>query len=278
MHQNNRIKHLCKQKQHDKYYTKPIVVQRCLDLLYSANLHNYDFAIDPSAGSGVFYYAILDLYPDIKKIAMDLYPDFSSSEIMTQDWLQYEIPNIYKSVLVMGNPPFGQYNKLSTQFLQHAFKFSNVKTIGFILPNVYKKHTRQKIIPSNWRISAIMDLGENCFTLNDVSYHIPSSFFIFDQSSGIDLRVNPFEYIDTPDFYFGNKDHFDIFVFGASPKHITFDPKPNNRGYYLKSKISVKHLVNKIQRINWCGNSCASGGVYWLTKHEFLEQYIKNYG
>jgi len=97
---------------------------------------------------------------------------------------------------------------------------------------------------------------------------------VFYKSAGKDLRVNPDRYTETKDFTFGSKDNFDIFVFGVSPTKVITDPQPNNKGYYLKSKIPVNELINKIQRIKWMGNSCASGGVYWLTKYEFLEQYI----
>jgi hypothetical protein len=51
--------------------------------------------------------------------------------------------------LIIGNPPFGNRNALSKRFLEHSFSFSNVGTVGFILPNVYKKHTLQSIIPED---------------------------------------------------------------------------------------------------------------------------------
>ena len=53
------------------------------------------------------------------------------------------------------------------------------QTIAFVLPNVYRKHTRQKILPYNWRIVSITELGRDCFTLEGKEYHVPASFFIF---------------------------------------------------------------------------------------------------
>ena len=79
---------------------------------------------------------------------------------------------------------------------------------------------------------------------------MPASFFIFDKSEGKDLRVNPNAYTETNNFKFSNKDDFDIFVFGASPRRITKTPTPNNRGYFLKSKIPVEDLISRIKAVN----------------------------
>ena len=252
----------------DKFYTKEEVVKRCLDEIQKLP-YIYDCVIEPSAGNGAFYKKI----QHDNKIGIDIDPQHD--EIIKGDWLKYNVRDVHERVLVIGNPPFGQYQKLSSKFILHAISFSNVQTIAFILPDVYRKHTRQKILPYNWRIVSITDLGRDCFTLEGQDYHVPASFFIFDKSEGKDLRVNPNAYTETNDFKFSNKDDFDIFVFGASPTRITKKPTPNNRGYYLKSKIPVDDLISRIKAVDWNGNSCANGGVYWLTKYEFLEQYIK---
>ena len=254
----------------DKFYTKQEVVKRCLDEINKLP-YRYDRVIEPSAGDGAFYKNI----EHDTKIGIDIDP--RHDEIIKGDWFNYNVSEMYKCVLVIGNPPFGQYQRLSSKFISHALSFRNVQTIAFILPDVYRKHTRQKILPYNWRIVSIIELGRDCFTLEGKAYHVPASFFIFDKSEGKDLRVNPNAYTETNDFEFSNKDDFDIFVFGASPKRITKTPTPNNRGYFLKSKIPVKDLISKIKAVDWRGNSCANGGVYWLTKFEFLEQYIKRH-
>ena len=250
----------------DKYYTKKEVVLFCLGKL---NFKKYDFIIEPSAGDGAFY----DEIKFTHKIGLDIAPE--SLGIKKQDWLSYKIGTSYKNVLIVGNPPFGVHHTLSTEFLKHSFQFENVKTIAFILPNVYKKHTRQKIIPKNWRIKNIYPLQKNSFVFEGETKHIPCSFFIFDKSEGIDLRFIPEKYKETRDFTFGNKHDFDIFVFGASPHKIIKNPTENNRGYFLKSKIPVEYLKRNIQSIKWEGNSAASGGVFWLTKPEFCYEYTK---
>ena len=270
MHQNRRKEPATKGKALDKYYTKKEVARQCLKELGDLS-RRYDFVIEPSAGDGAFY----DEIEHENKIGMDIAP--CHKEIIQQDWLKYSVGSERKRVLVVGNPPFGQYHKLSSAFISHALSFSSVQTIAFILPNVYNKHTRQKILPRNWRIRSITELRRNAYVLDGEDYHVPTSFFVFDKSKGKDLRVNLSFYTGASDFEFGDKHDFDIFVFGASPKRVTQDPKPNNRGHYLKSKIPVPDLIEKIKHVDWTGNSCASGGVYWLTKREFLEQYVKHY-
>ena len=250
----------------DKYYTKRQVAFFCLEKLH---LKNYDLIIEPSAGNGAFY----DQIPCKNKIGIDIAPE--NAHIIQQDFLKYKVEGAYKNVLIVGNPPFGINNILSTEFLKHSFRFENVQTVAFILPNVYNKHTRQKIIPKNWRIKNICPLPKNSFVFENQTKHVPCSFFIFDKSKGKDLRFRPEKYQDTQDFTFGTKNDFDIFVFGASPTKITTNPTKNNRGYFLKSKISVAQLIKNIQSIEWKGNSCANGGVFWLTKPEFCYAYSK---
>ena len=257
----------------DKYYTKKSVVKRCLkeDSLFQ----DYDLVVEPAAGNGNFW----DLIRHPHKVGMDIAPEHR--DIKTQDWFSYMVSWEYASVLVIGNPPFGRYHTLSKRFIEHALLFPNVRTIAFVLPNVYKKHTRQRIIPPNWRIKSIVDLGKNPFTLNGKDYHIDSSFFVIDRSSGEDLRAPCLSHVvETEDFVFANGKDYDLFVFGASPRKILGrgEVKTNNRGYFLKAKTEVNALVDKIKSVPWQGSSCANGGVFWLNKTEFITQYNAFHG
>ena len=270
MHQLNRIAPTTRGEALDQYFTKPEVAQRCITAL--ADLSRYDLVIEPSAGNGVF----LDAISHPNKVGLDIDPQHR--DVIRADWFDYEIPDSARSVLVVGNPPYGQYHKLSSAFIRRAITFHNVETIAFILPNVYRKHTRQRIIPGHWRIASILDLGRDCFTLDGNDYHVPTSFFVLDRSNGPDLRVHPPTRVTgTADFDFGTSRDFDVFVFGAAPKCVITDPTPNNRGHFLKAKIPVPTLISRIKSVDWEGNSCATGGVFWLTKLEFAEQYRAAY-
>ena len=156
----------------DKFYTKQEVVKRCLDELNKLP-YTYDCVIEPSAGDGAFYKNI----EHDTKIGIDIDPQHD--EIIKGNWFNYNISEVYKRVLVIGNPPFGQYQKLSSKFISHALSFRNVQTIGFILPDVYRKHTRQKILPYNWRIVSITELGRDCFTLEGKGISCACKFLHF---------------------------------------------------------------------------------------------------
>ena len=250
----------------DKYYTKDHVVDRCLRLI-QRDLKMCDLVIDPSAGDGAF----LNRIPHKNKIGMDVAPD--ADNIRRGDWLRYFVPRGYQKVAVTGNPPFGTNHALSQAFIRHALSFANVSLIAFILPDVYKKHTRQRILPKEWRIRLVSDTGKNAFVFEGRERNMPCSFFVFDKSPGVDLRFRPEDHAEAVDFSWGCPDDFDIFMFGAAPRKLTRCPTPNNRGYYLRAKIPVPQLERRLREMCWTGNSAASGGVYWLTKPEIVAQY-----
>lgn len=252
-------------KKLDKFYTKKTIIKK---IIKNINQELFDLIIEPSAGNGNF----LKYLDKNKTISFDIEPE--NINIKKQDWFKYNINKNFKKVLIIGNPPFGKNNILSLKFLKHSFSFKNVYEIAFILPNVYKKYTKQKIIPSNFYIKKIIDLGKNPFLLGDKEYHVPCSFFIFTKDKVIDLRTIKKE--TTKDFKFTNKnDKYDFFIFGAAPKKIIKNPQKNNRGYFIKSLIEKKILLNNFKNINWKGNSSANGGVFWLTKTEIINNYEK---
>jgi len=252
---------------YDKFYTKENIVKKVLKFL---NLNSYDFIIEPSAGAGAFS----NLLPSYKTISLDIQPE--GEGIKKQNFLNYEFNSIYNKILIVGNPPFGKNNVLSKEFLIYSFKQPNVKTVAFILPNIYKKYSRQSIIPSDFKIVKIIDLPINSFTLSNNDHHIPCSFFIFERNSRKrDLRQKIRN--ETNDFYFVSKtSKYDFFIFGAAPKRIINKAKPNNRGYYIKSKINPNKLRNNFKKINWIGHSSVNGGIYWLTKTDIIENYERD--
>ncbi len=249
----------------EKYYTNGQTVKDCLTVV-SGTLSRFDYVVEPSAGDGAFLRQI----QHNNKIGIDIEPEDRS--VVRYDWFKFEINPKYKRVLIIGNPPFGKYHCLSDAFLRRAFSHANVRTVAFILPNTYNKHSRQKIIPADWRIKNILELGKNCFIFNGVEKHIPCSFFVFDKSRGKDLRFDP-QKVKTNDFVFSKPPHFDFFVFGASPSKVIKDVQSNNRGYFIKSMIDKKTLKERFKNIKWKGNSCANGGVAWFTKAEIVHQY-----
>lgn len=251
----------------DKFYTKKDVIKK---IIKKINLDKYDLIIEPSAGSGNF----LEFLPMGKTIALDIAPE--NKIIKKMNWFDFEISPKYKKVLVIGNPPFGKFNKLSKDFLTHSFSFKNVDTVAFVLPNVYKKYTMQRIIPKEYVIKKIIDIPRNSFELSGEEYHVPCSFFVITKGKGKDMRQD--KNIDTNDFVFTTSNDYDFFMFGAAPHKTIKLPNGNNRGYYVKAKnVSASKLKQRFLNLDWRGHSSANGGVSWFTKVDIIENYKREH-
>ena len=92
----------------DKYYTKEIVVEQCLNMVKKyIELNTDDLIVEPSAGNGSFIKGIKELTSNFK--FYDIEPE--NKEIITQDNLFYDDSNIkkaYNKIHIIGNPPFGR--------------------------------------------------------------------------------------------------------------------------------------------------------------------------
>lgn len=257
----------------DKFYTKKNVAKSCIDLI--DNLNDYDLIIEPSVGGGSFFNNL----KEYNVLGIDLDPTIKHEDIITHDWLTYNIDFLIPKVLVIGNPPFGKRNKLSVDFIKHAALFNNVYSIAFVLPDVYNKHTLQKNIPKEFRLKTIFKLPYNSFEVDGEEYHVPCSFFVFEKSSGTCLRFNPDNYKETVDWTYGTKEDADFYIMGASPKTVKElkDVEPNNRGYYIKLKENKDKdkIIEKFKNLKWGGHSSANGGVAWMTKPEIVKNYME---
>jgi len=115
----------------DKFYTKESVI---LDLIDMLEMDKYDIFIEPSAGDGAF----LKHLPKSKTIAMDIQPDVP--EIFEEDFFNFRpSPEQHssKSIITVGNPPFGKNSSLAIKFFNHAAKYS--ECIAFVLPRTFRK-------------------------------------------------------------------------------------------------------------------------------------------
>jgi hypothetical protein len=261
-----------KKSANDKFYTKQEIAIHCIEHIKHHVSDDVIF-IEPSAGAGAFSNLI-------SCIAFDIDPETDS--IVKQDFLEVEDSWIGESLCFFGNPPFGSRNKLTNAFIKKALSFSGTKYIAFVLPSVFKKRTMQRVFPSDWNLIETIDLPRNSFTLNAAEYHVPCIFQIWERnSSSIDLREvkQPRE---CTDFAIVHKTKADIFVFGAAPHKILriTDVSPTNRGHYLKSKIDISALCDRISSVDWkaCATSSVNGGVAWFSSDEFVKHYVLKYG
>lgn len=259
------IKKIIKKNELDKFYTQKNIAAECIEYL-KLYINDKTILIEPSAGNGSFS----DL---IECIAYDIAPE--NDRIIKKDFFDVVIKD--ENICVFGNPPFGNRSNLAKQFISHAL---NAGIIAFILPEVFMKFTYQQIFPSSWKLVHQNKLENNSFLLENKEYHVPSVFQIWIKDCDKeDLRAKKIIITETNDFSIVGKHDSSgvIFSFGASPSKIIHREavKESNRGYFLSPKIDKELLITKIKAVNWnnYGKSSVSGGVFWLTKTEYIMSY-----
>lgn len=116
----------------DQYYTNVDVArkyyQQAIMYLNSKGIDEKNcFFVEPSAGDGSFF----DLLPEDRRIGLDICPSHHS--VIEQDFLTW-IPQIPKdkTIVYIGNPPFGYRGWLALQFMNKAAQ--NADFVFFILP------------------------------------------------------------------------------------------------------------------------------------------------
>lgn len=187
-------------KELDQFYTNPIVAQQCMDLLAKkVNLADFDYFIEPSAGSGSFF----SLLPKKKRIGLDLEP--KHPEVIEQDFFTYTFPHKNKKAIAIGNPPFGKRSRLAISFFNHATEFCDV--IAFIVPLQWRKWSVQSKIKKGWMLVHDETLPEQSFIFKDKPYGVRCSFQVWKKGDGSSLRLEnklPTAHADFEMFLYNN--------------------------------------------------------------------------
>lgn len=161
----------------DKYYTKPIVVELCLNLFKKyIEIDGDDLIIEPSAGKGSFIRGIKSITSNYK--FYDLEPD--NDEIIKQDYLLYDYcGGVGRRVHIIGNPPFGRQSSLAIKFIKKSCEFCD--SISFILPKSFKKDSLKNKFPLNYHLIFEIDLPDKSFLVNGVEHDVPCIFQIWER-------------------------------------------------------------------------------------------------
>jgi hypothetical protein len=159
----------------EKYYTKPEVVKKCIELFKKhVEINDVDLFVEPSAGNGAFINEIKTLGKNY--VFLDVEPEHK--EIFKQDFLEWNFDfGSFGGVHVIGNPPFGKLSSIAKQFIKKSCKFAD--TIAFILPRSFKKETMQKCFDSKFHLVCENDLGINSFHISGLEYDVPCVYQIW---------------------------------------------------------------------------------------------------
>ena len=257
----------------DKYYTKPHIVEQCINLaIEHLKIISEDFIIEPSAGNGSFINEIKNITSNY--IFYDLEPEHS--EIIKQDYLLFDYPtniqNNYNKIHVIGNPPFGRQSSLAIQFIKKSCQFCD--SISFILPKSFKKESMQKSFPINYHLIVQYDIPDNSFLVDNKEHNVPCVFQIWEKKNFnriIPPKLTPSNYSfvkknEEPDFAFRRV--------GVNAGHISKDvlDKSEQSHYFIKfdEKISDE-LYSQLSTIPFdCKNNTV--GPKSISKQELIKE------
>lgn len=209
----------------DKYYTRSEIAEGCLDALYEklggmgglpdkglGELNSFRdvvrsgmhpaakfFFVEPSAGAGAFY----DLLPDTRRLGMDICPTWSRTDILKQDFLEWEPAGLPKpnQTVVIGNPPFGRRGSSAVDFFKKSASFAD--TVAFVVPVSFRKFSIQRQLPQSFKLVGWKELPQDAFELPDGSnYRVNAEFQIWSKLAGFktDFRLHARPPITHSDF------------------------------------------------------------------------------
>lgn len=154
-----------KSKELDQFYTHPDYAKSFMSIINNnVQISKYDIQLEPSAGSGNFF-NLLDVN---KRIGLDIDPKVE--EIQKIDFFSWEYP-IDKSIISIGNPPFGKNASLAIKFFNYSAKFS--ECIAFVLPRTFRKTSVINRLDENFHLIFDETVPDNSFIFENKSYNVP---------------------------------------------------------------------------------------------------------
>ena len=274
---NNQIKQETGLKRNtiDKYYTKPCIVEHCIELFKKyIDFSKDDLIIEPSAGNGSFIENIKILSTNYN--FYDLEPEHD--EILKQDFLELDHKNLkrkYANIHIIGNPPFGRQASLAIKFIKKCCLFSN--SISFILPKSFKKDSMKKSFDKHYHLIYEIDLLENSFLVNGIECDVPCIFQIWKYKEEIRKEIDKkspvnFKFVkkeDSPDISFRR-----VGVnAGTIMKEI--NDKSFQSHYFIKftNNKPIDENVEKLKLIKFNFNNTV--GPKSISKPELIDEFNK---
>ena len=217
----------------DKFYTKPEVVDLCIEKIKKTiKIDKNDLIIEPSAGNGSFIPGIKSI--SSKHIFYDIKPE--NHEIIKQNFLDldYSFLKNYSNIHVVGNPPFGRQSSLAIGFIKKSCEFCI--SLSFILPKSFKKDSLKKHFPLNFHLDYEIDLPENSLLVDNHEYNVPCLFQIWQKK---DIHRNVIERLFPINFKFVKKtENPDIAIrrvgVNAGTIYTEFEKNSIQSHYFLK--------------------------------------------
>lgn len=258
----------------DKYYTKPIIAEECVELFKQyINILKNDLIIEPSAGNGAFIKPIKSIFNNYR--FYDLEPEHN--EIVKEDFLNFEYDKIneqFKNIHIIGNPPFGRQSSLAIKFIKKCCCFAS--SISFILPKSFKKESMKRYFLSNFHLIFEIDLKQNSFLVNGIETNVECVFQIWEKKTEErkkELKLKPV------DFVFVTKENYPDISFrrignaGTISKNI--NDKNTNSHYFIRfiNNKSIDDNIEKLKEIQFPFNNTVAAKS--ISKQELINEFNK---
>lgn len=260
----------------DKFYTAETVAKHCIEKTLEI-FTNSDIIVEPSAGGGAFSNNIPDCY------AFDVSPTIDS--VIAKNWFSVskdDFPS-YTTMLVIGNPPFGQRSALAKDFIKHSINNLSATTIAFILPKTFNKRINQTVFPANWRLihKIELDREESTFTLyNSHDLYIPCDYFIWTNDINImpsvDLREQKVEAPEEIVFLPRNSPDAQFTINGNNGRVKDISEVTNPKAeHYMKvsENFDKEEIISKLKRLDYNFHSSVNGGIAWVNKEDISRAF-----
>ncbi len=260
----------------DKFYTKPEVVESCVDDLLDRLPVFEDLVIEPSAGNGVW----LPHFSDCDILAYDLAPE--RDNITQQDFLKLDLDQFDQYLHFVGNPPFGSNSSLAKKFIKKMAACPNTQTIALILPASFSKLQNQKAFPLCFHLLFEKDTPKNAFTDESTgkSKNVNCVFQIWERRDynryvPVNLKPQGFAFVkpDEADFSICHK--------GSNPGVLRLPTYVNGTGLAVSRSCSYYHfkldkfdpdfemIYNMISRNNYNSRNMGAPGI---TKQDIIRE------
>lgn len=247
----------------DRFYTPDDIVQKCLTIL---NLNDYDCIIEPSAGMGNFSkYLPKDSY------SYDINPN--GENIIEADWFKLDKKQFKgNNILVIGNPPFGEQNRLAIKFFNEAATFCN--TIAFILPLSFKKDSVQNNLDLNFSLKNELILNEVNFNVkNEANIKVPCVFQVWEKTNSKREKIKLKTTSELFNFTTPDKADFRIQRVGGNAGKASLDlNRAISSNYFIKNNSSKSNedFINFINELSFPSISFTVGPKS-LSKGELIK-------
>jgi hypothetical protein len=259
----------------DKYYTKDIVVELCLNLFKKyIQITSDDLIVEPSAGNGSFITGIKSLSSNFK--FYDLEPD--NDEIIKQDYLLFDYGSVketFSKIHLIGNPPFGRQSSLAIKFIKKSCEFCD--SISFILPKSFKKDSLKKTFPLNFHLIFEIDLPDKSFLVDGVEHNVESVFQIWEKKEVLRTIIKneePFNFV-----FVGKTKNPDISFrrvgVNAGIIDVNIDTKSVQSHYFIKFKNdkSIHDNIDVLKEVQFNHNNTV--GPRSISKQELIKEFNK---